>query len=141
MKLSDNPKQILYITISVVIVAFVLWFVVKRYIKNRKPPQIDIPDDLGSNNNYNPTAMTDALFNAIQGMSVYDNTSIYQQFNSLSDNEMALVMNDWDKRYFSKWNQTLFQAFSKEYFWFTNKTLMNSIYKRLEKLEQLRKQR
>ena len=118
-----------------------MFFIGKNIGKSAPPKEIVEPDDIKdpTNPTFSPTAITNELYNTVKGVSLFDNTDVYKKLSILSDNNLAKVLNDWDDRYFAKWNETFFEVFSKEKFMPWNKSMMNALYKRIKKLETLRK--
>jgi hypothetical protein len=137
------PKIYGYLATGVAVIIFlvIVYFIGKNIGKNTPPPEIKDPGtDFKSS--FNPTALTDSLYNDIKGYSnpLNRNMDAWNAFLALSDTDFIKVLNDWDKRYFSKWQQTLYSAFKDEKFNpFTSANLITSLTKRFERIEALRK--
>jgi hypothetical protein len=137
-----KDKAPMYLVIALVIILVIIFFVGKSYGKNLPPKSIADPkDNADGTTNYNPTALTDSLFNDIEGISwlTYHDTDPYINLNKLSDTNIVVVMNDWDKRYYNKHKETLFEAIGNEYYLPTQIETIYAVMDRLRKLEQTRK--
>ena len=127
-----------------IILLIVIFFVGKAYGKNLPPKEVPVPLDpgTGGTSTFDPTALTDRLFRDMDGiqLNIFDrDMDAYNTLNSLSDTDFVKVMNDWDKRYYARSKETLFQAFQGEWFYETAKNLNESLIKRFTRLEATRK--
>lgn len=150
----DKPILRKVITIAIILIA--LYFIYYGYKKYKYwknlPEEINIPDDdpfkpvtPGSTPSitFNPQPLTDKLYKDISGWAFFNNYEPWQQLSALSDSDIVKIMNDWDKRYYNVWNETLYQAFSGETrysfnAWFQPSSFLGVLKTRLERLESLR---
>lgn len=136
-------------TIVLLIVVLVISWQVYKKIKFtvQQPRPIPLPDDnpLGPfQGSFNPVPLTEKLYQDIRGWKFFNNYEPWKELSALSDTQVVQVMNEWDKRYFSTWGETLLEAFSGELrykvnTWFSSANFLNVLRQRLERLEKLRK--
>lgn len=140
-----------YIIIGFVSILLVVMVFLIAKKANAKPNKIVVPEDLNTDaidtkgnsgtgtskkTSYDPTDITDRLYNEIKGWNFTYDDKLYSELMSLSNTNLVKVMNDWDKRYFKKWNETLLEAIEGEKIFGFYK---NSILSRLREMEKLRK--
>lgn len=104
-EITDRAKKILSIVLIIIICALVLVVAVKVYRAFKKPVNAKYIEGGGAlPSGWSPTAITDNLFNAIQGIFTLTGTKddAYKAFNDLNDNQMISVYNDWGNRYADK---------------------------------------
>lgn len=136
--METKASAYLYGSIAAIILLLVIFFVGKSYGKNKPPTAIADPND--GNTIFDPTSYTDRLYTDINGLRLpiihwfRDDSEIWKLVTSLSDSNLVKIMNDWDKRYYSKWKQTLATAVAAESF-LTDQGLLT----RLKRLEATRK--
>ena len=135
-------KTVISVIVGAVILLIVIFFVGKAYGKKTPPKKLPDPGDIVDDvTTYDPTAMTDKLWGDIDGISwLYNHDiDIYNELITLSDTNLVKVMNDWDKRYFSKHSETLLQAINGEYYFLDDNDIIDALKARLTKLEATRK--
>lgn len=85
----------------------------KRFV----PKDVQIPIDTqpdGSTSTFNPGPYTDAIFNDIDEIFGFHSSVPYEALNKLSNSGLVAVYNDWNRRYYSKDNETIVQAIQGE---------------------------
>ncbi len=101
-KLKFYGKTVLaiFLIILIAVIALKIYHELKRPANANYVPNAPIP--VG----WDPTTITDTLFNVIDGAFTLNSTKddAYAKFNALNDNEMIAVYNDWNKRYSTKTN-------------------------------------
>ena len=150
-------NKTLAIIFGLILLFIVIFFIGKSYGKNESPNEIpdqsDLnPDGYGKTNNsgqtskttFDPTFYTDDLWNSIDGVNVLGlrRSEPYINFYGLSSTNFAKVLNDWDKRYYSKNHETLYTALRNENFGYGDSVaeeLKQNIRKRIIELDKLRK--
>lgn len=128
------------------IVALVLFMVLKKYVFTKRPDPADIESDMslvngvwvknkkGTPTGFDPTPITDALKADIYSYGTRD-SSPYQAALKLSNAQLGEVYNDWNKRYYRKDKETLLQAIKGEFsFWASTTVPMELL---VEKLQQM----
>lgn len=104
-EITDKAKKILSIVLIIIICALIIVVSVKVYRAFKKPVNAKYIQGGGAlPQGWTPTAITDNLYNAIQGVFTLTGTKddAYKAFNSLNDNQMISVYNDWQNRYADK---------------------------------------
>lgn len=140
-----KEKGYFYLILGAIVFLIVVYFVGKSYGKNKPPREIPLPDDdpSGTGSDFDPTSLTDKLYNDIQGWSnpLNRDMNAWNAFLSLSDTNFVKVLNDWNERYYSKWKETLYQSYLKEKFnpW-TSKNLLVSLNEKFARLDKSKKQ-
>ena len=103
------------IIVGIIIVAVVLiFFFGKGKGKKWAPDEVKLPPDTQSGSgDFNPGPYTDDVKKEIYAWGFRDSTPL-EKINALSNSAFVAVYNDWNKRYFTKDNETLVQAVEKE---------------------------
>lgn len=115
----QNLRALVNIFLTVAIIIAIVYFAGRWSAKNKvaKPEKIPVPPDLDPNagGNWNPGPVTDALYDEIYRWPVWtrDNKP-FAVANALNDTRLAMVINDWNRRYFTKDKETLFEAIKGE---------------------------
>jgi hypothetical protein len=148
-----NPNLILYSTIAIIIVLFVIFLIAKNLSKNKKPSKINIdvdetgtiPENRLSNQqiqNYTNELFEDLYKTKLNPwLSTSRNHNLYEKLNQISDADLIKISNFWDKNYYSKHKEKLFQAIQSEWSFFIpigTKSLMQSLVSRLKQYENYR---
>jgi hypothetical protein len=102
--------------VAVLLGVFLLAWLITRKITSSIVPHTALPDDVGLSQcrSYNPTSLTDALYNDIDCVFCFRNLKPYQDLLALGNCEFVKVHNDWNARYRNKSNETLRQAIDGE---------------------------
>ena len=148
----SNPLQILGSAKSVIITIFlIVLFLVAIYFAGKwsastpRPKEVKLPADLDEDSGkyWNPGPITDGLYEDIYaGPFSTRNVKPYRDALQLSNSKLAAVMNDWNRRYFKKDNETLSDAISGEFFSFFDtsfRVIRDQLSARLKTVEQLQK--
>jgi len=108
-----RTKKVEYIIGGAAIVFVLAYLVTSRLTKvafvNGPTP---VPTG-GGCDDYDPTALGDALYNDITGLS-FRNHDLYTQLLGLADCQLRKVYNYWNERYYSEDSETLPVAISNE---------------------------
>jgi hypothetical protein len=115
-----NFKSTLIIII-VVLVILVSIFLLGRY-KGKKyvPKEVSLPSDTqpinggGVSTSFNPGPYTDAIASDVYDFFSLHSSQPYNDVLALSNTQVVAIYNDWNKRYFSKHNETLPAAIKAE---------------------------
>lgn len=126
------PKWV-KITVIIILILLIVYFIGKRAGKAVFPDAVEIPDDRPGTGTkqFNPGGLTDALESDIYGYWPR-NMQPYQDLLQLSDAGFVTVYNDWNKRYHKKHSETLRQAMAAEIY--MNKTPIKTIFQRMDRL-------
>lgn len=103
--LSDKAQKIIKIVLIIVLSILILVVAFKAYRAFKKPVNAKYVAGGGTlPSGWTPTAITDNLYNVIAGIFTFTGAKddAYKAFNSLNDNQMIAVYNDWLKRYSDK---------------------------------------
>lgn len=109
--LFKNKKYIL-IGVVVLVVGYYIYRQGKKYV----PKDVVLPPDIqpGGATNFNAGSFTDAVYDDVYCYFCLHSATPYNNILTLSNSELVAVYNDWNKRYFSKDNETLVAALLKE---------------------------
>ncbi len=151
--LLKNPN-IIRITISILIIAIVIYFIVRKYRRNRPPKNIKAETDDGgtlkdkSLTEYEAKRLVERLAKDLYDTTynwLYQSTNrdleLYKTLNSMSDKDLIIIANLWDSMYYSKHNEKLWEAIDNEYMWFVpfnSKELMRLLKERLKEFDNYR---
>jgi len=141
-------KKIAAVAVAVVVLIVILQVYRKIKYRVQQPPRIPVPNDnpfgAVTPGSYNPGPLTVKLYEDIRGWKFFNNYAPWKELSELSDTDVVKVMNEWDKRYFATWGETLLEAFAGETryrvnTWFSTTHFLTILRARLERLEKLRK--
>ena len=151
----DSKKLIFPFGFIGVILIIIIYFAGRSYGRKLPPKPVDLSDLNLTPGGYTPSnelsetlikQIVDDLYNDIKGWTIQSlpfgpggrNIEVYMTLLRISDVDLMKVMNLWDQKYYSEWNQTLIEAIEKEYF-FPYSKLQNEVIARLKFMEQNRK--
>lgn len=107
-------RAFIIIAVVIIIIIAIIYFKGRRDGKKYVPEMVKLPVDTNTSSTFNPGPYTDALKNDLYGYGLR-NAKPYQDLLTLSNTQFVAVYNDWNKRYFSKWKETLPQAIKAEW--------------------------
>lgn len=136
-----EENKIIIIVLLVVLIVFIIWYIGRRSGQSGQGATIPLPqDDTGGvatgtgANQFNPSPYTDAIYNDLDTVFGFHSTAPYTAANSLSNYELAAVWNDWQVRYYAKFdNQTMTQAIQNDFSYFGSyNAVTEALVKRLK---------
>lgn len=107
------------IAVAIIVIVLVIFFIGKKSGKKSAPKPVDLPPDTqpGGITQFNPGPYTDNLHEDITEIWGFRNSKPYSDLLSLSNTQVVAVYNDWNNRYYSEDNETLYQAIAAERFY------------------------
>jgi hypothetical protein len=116
-----------------------IYFLGRRSYKKQLPTEVEIPTDYqnpGDTGSFNPGVFTDAIADDLYGWFTLHSAKPYSDVLALSNSHVVAIHNDWNRRYFMKHKETLYQAIAAEstawnYAWVS---ATGSLMKRLKEL-------
>jgi hypothetical protein len=97
---------------------WLIYYLGRRSWLKEQPKDVELPGDVqpvGQGSSFNPGAYTDALERDIYGKLSTRSSKPYNDVLALSNSQVVAIHNDWNKRYYHKHKETIYQALSREY--------------------------
>lgn len=115
-----NNKWTIAIVIGVLFAFLIAYWLGKSYGKSLPPKKIPLPDDVegerGKLSDEKIKEITDAFYEDIRGVSLFNvhNMQPYMEYLVVSNKDKVKIINDWNNRYYHKWNEDLATAIEGE---------------------------
>jgi hypothetical protein len=113
-------NTVFYFILGGIVFLAAVFYAGRSYGKNKPPDPMRVPEDTPgtTESKYDPTALTDRLYRDIKGLSsiAFRDMDAWKTLISLSDTDFVKVINDWNQRYYSKYKESLYQAYENEWF-------------------------
>lgn len=121
--------------IAAVIGAFILGYIITsqitKIIYTKGPDAAPVP---AGAENYNPSSLAQRLYNDISCWVCLHDFDVYRELAGLSDAQFIKVYNEYNKNFYSKYNETLAVSIAEEGFGIANESLKQSLMQRFKSL-------
>jgi hypothetical protein len=119
-----STTTVAVVSISFLVLAVLVFFVLKNIAKRQQPPKAVLPDDANPGYVGAPftaaeqallTGLAGRIFSDVDGISYWGHDNdLYQEALNLSDRLVTGLYNTYNQLYFSKHNETLTETLNKE---------------------------
>lgn len=114
-RMKRTPIEILVAALASLGISWAITARITKTLATVKPKEIDTTVTGGVfTENFDPTAYTDALYQDIDCIFCWRNYDIYEKLLALPSSPFRAVADDWNKRYYNKYKQSLAIAIAGE---------------------------